>query len=287
YANTKLQPFTYEGRTYDVILGLDKSSQSAMKTLLDLQVRSTNGSLSRLGSFMIPQNQVVPASLKTFQKQASVTLQGVLMPGVGQSQAAEFSRQILADFKARGVSYDLAGETRQSEEEGQRLLITFAIALIGIYCLLTLQLTSHWDPLIVLFGSIPFSVFGALLALLWFGMPLDLFTQVGMLTLVGLISKQGILMVHTANTLSERGVTNIWFAITRASASRLRAIILTSLTMVLGAMPLLFASGPAAESRFELGLVIVAGMLLGSFLTLFLLPSLYLFVHRNRMETRL
>ncbi|HHQ4702517.1 efflux RND transporter permease subunit [Aeromonas hydrophila] len=287
YANTKLQPFTYEGRTYDVILGLDKSSQSAMKTLLDLQVRSTNGSLSRLGSFMTPQNQVVPASLKTFQKQASVTLQGVLMPGVGQSQAAEFSRQILADFKARGVSYDLAGETRQSEEEGQRLLITFAIALIGIYCLLTLQLTSHWDPLIVLFGSIPFSVFGALLALLWFGMPLDLFTQVGMLTLVGLISKQGILMVHTANTLSERGVKNIWFAITRASASRLRAIILTSLTMVLGALPLLFASGPAAESRFELGLVVVAGMLLGSFLTLFLLPSLYLFVHRNRMEPRL
>ncbi|MBS9430163.1 efflux RND transporter permease subunit [Photorhabdus akhurstii] len=281
YANTKLQPFIYEGRTYSVIMALKKTERAAIQSLLDLQVRSIDGNLIRLGSLVTQNPEVGPESLNTFQKQAAVTLQGVLAPGIGQSEATEFARQLLHNLKPQGVSYDLSGETRQSKEEGQRLLVTFAIALVGIYCLLALQLTNYLGPLIVLLGSIPFSVLGALLALSWFDVPLDMFTQVGMLTLVGLISKQGILMVQATDNLHKKGSISIYYATVRASASRLRAIVLTTLTMILGALPLLFASGPAAESRFELGLVIIMGMLVGSCLTLFLLPSLYIFVHKK------
>lgn len=281
YANTKLQPFIYEGRTYNVIMALKKTERAAIQSLLDLQVRSIDGNLIRLGSLVTQNPEVGPESLNTFQKQAAVTLQGVLAPGIGQSEATEFALQLLHNLKSQGVSYDLSGETRQSKEEGQRLLVTFAIALVGIYCLLALQLTNYLGPLIVLLGSIPFSVLGALLALFWFDVPLDMFTQVGMLTLVGLISKQGILMVQATDNLCKKNGISIYYATVRASASRLRAIVLTTLTMILGALPLLFASGPAAESRFELGLVIIMGMLVGSCLTLFLLPSLYIFVHKK------
>ncbi|WNJ94727.1 efflux RND transporter permease subunit [Vibrio ruber] len=287
YANAKLQPFTYQGRTYDVMVSLKGADDSDIRTLMDLRVRSKDGTLVRLGSLLTDELRVVPETLNTFQKQASVTLQGVLMPGVGLSDAAQFSRHLLADFKARGVTSDVSGETRQSEEEGQKLLFTFGIAILGIYCLLALQLTSHWDPLIVLLGSVPFSVLGSLAALKFFGLPLDLFTQIGMLTLVGLISKQGILVVQAANSLHERGLSNIYLVILRASASRLRAIILTTLTMVLGALPLLLATGSAEQSRYELGIVIVTGMVVGSVMTLFILPSLYIFVYKKRINSHI
>lgn len=280
YANTKLQPFSFEGKTYDVVMGVVEQDIPAIDTLLDLKVRASQGDLVRLGSVLTRDTQVVPESINSFQKQASVTLQGVLMPGVEQSQAVDFARAQLAQFKARGVTHDVSGETRQSEEEGRRLLIAFVIAIMAVYCLLAFQLSHHLDPLIVLLGSVPFSVLGALLALYHLEIPLDLFTQVGMLTLVGLISKQGILMVQAANRLHQQG-ENLYRAVTRASASRLRAIILTSVTMILGALPLLIASGPAEQSRFELGIVIVAGMAFGSVMTLYLLPSLYVFVHRR------
>lgn len=245
---------------------------------MDLQVRGKNGDLVRLGSLLTAKMQIVPAALYTFQKQASVTLQGVLMPGVGLSKAVKFAQHQLSGLKAKGVTSDLSRTTRQSEETGKKLLFSFLIAILGVYCLLILQQGSHWDPLIIILGSVPFSTLGALVVLNIYDLPLDLFTQIGILTLIGLISKQGILVVQAANARYKQGVSTPYLAIIRGSSSRLRSIFLTTITMILGALPLLFATGSAEKSRYELGIVIVSGILVGSLMTLFIIPSLYIFV---------
>jgi multidrug efflux pump len=285
-ANIRTQSFVRHGRSHDVVLGLDPADGATMQDLLGLRVRGEGGRAVRLGSLLGGTRGAVPESLNTFQHQASATLQGVPAPGVALSAAAEYARSALAELRPRGVSADLGGETRQSEDEHQRQALALGLALLGIYALLGLQFNNCLDPLLVLLGSVPLALLGALLGLKLRGVPLDLYTQIGLLTLVGLISKQGILMVQAANDLRARGVRSAHLAIIRACASRLRAIVLTSVTMVLGALPLLLASGPAAVSRAELGLVIVSGMVVGPVLVLFLLPSLYVYAHSGRRRAR-
>lgn len=289
FANAKLQPFTYRGRTYDVVMEMDPRAPGGTQTIGDLLVRTRNDALIRLDALTTRDTQVVPATLNSFQRQASVTISGVLAPGVGLSQAVDAVQRIVAEMKPRGVTTDLAGETRKSFEENKRLHWTFALAITGVYFLLVLQFLNFRDPCIVILGSIPLSVLGALLALHELGISLNIYTQIGMLTLAGLISKQGILMVQAANALRSRGARSVYAAIVRASGVRFRAILLTSATMLLGALPLLFATGPASVSRFELGIVIVSGMSAGSILTLYLLPALYVSVaawHREPPATR-
>ena len=286
YANITAQSFVRHGRSYDVVLGLDPTDAAPMQDLLSLQVRGEGGRAVRLGSLLREARGAVPEALNTFQHQASATLQGVPAPGIALSEAAEYARVALGELRPRGVSSDLGGETRQSEDEHRRQAWALALALIGIYALLGLQFNNFRDPLLVLLGSVPLALLGALLGLKLRGVPLDLYTQIGLLTLVGLISKQGILMVQAANDLRARGVHSPQLAIIRACASRLRAIVLTSVTMVLGAIPLLLATGPAAMSRGELGLVIVCGMVVGPLLVLFLLPSLYVVAQMGRWRGR-
>lgn len=285
YANARLQPFTYHGRTYNVVMQLDPKATIGADPLGSINVRTKSGNLVRTSALATKIVGAVPTELNRFQGQASVTISGVLAPGVGLSQAVAYVEALMDDLDARGVTTDLAGETRRSTQENIRLQWTFVLAVLGIYFLLALQFQNYRDPLVVLLGSLPLAAFGALLAMHSLEISLNIFTQIGLLTLCGLICKQGILMVQAANSLRENGMCNLSAAIVRASGSRLRAIVLTSLTLALGAMPLLLAYGPASASRYELGVVLVAGMVLGPLLCLYLLPALYLVLGSKRQAT--
>lgn len=277
YANAQLQPFTYDGRTYKVVMQYDPQLNSYTDRLGGINLRTNSGQLVSLSALTSRSAATVPSELNRFQGQAAVTISGVLKPGVGLSEAADYVQELIDLFEARGVTTDLAGETRRAESENQRFQWTFLMAIMGTYFLLVWQFQSYRDPLIVLFGSVPLSAFGALITMRYLDIPLNIYTQIGLLTLCGLISKQGILVVQAANRQRENGRSqSLGPIIIRASGSRLRAIMLTSLTLVLGALPLLLAEGPASVSRFQLGVVIVSGMMLGPLLCMYLLPALYL-----------
>lgn len=282
YANARLQPFTFHGRTYNVVIEFDPNVSVGANPLDNINVRTKNGILVPLSTLTTRTMDTVPAELNRFQGQASVTISGVPAPNVSLSEAVRFVQSVMQDLDARGVTSDLAGETRRAAQENVRLQWTFVLAILGIYFLLAIQFQNYRDPLVVLLGSLPLSVFGALAAMWWLDVSLNIYTQIGLLTLCGLICKQGILVVQAANSMRMHGVDNLSAAIVRASGSRLRAILLTSLTLALGALPLLLAYGPASVSRYELGVVIVSGMVIGPVLCLYLLPVLYLLLSGRR-----
>lgn len=285
YANARLQPFTFHGRTYNVVLEFNPNADADANPVDAINVRSKDGNLVRLSTITTKAMSSVPSELNRFQGQASVTISGVPLPGVSLSEAVNFTQSIVQDIDARGVTTDLAGETRRAAQENARLQWTFTLAILGIYFLLVLQFQNYRDPLIVLLGSLPLSIFGALVVMRWLDISLNIYTQIGLLTLCGLISKQGILIVQATNALRAQGADNLGAAIVRASGSRLRAILLTSLTLALGALPLLLAHGPASVSRYELGVVIVAGMVIGPILCLYLLPAVYLLIGSIRSRS--
>jgi multidrug efflux pump len=194
-------------------------------------------------------------------------------------QALEFLRGKAETLLPEGYSVGYKGASRQYVQEGQALVVTFFFALLTIYLVLAAQFESFRDPLIMLV-SVPMSVAGALLAMYWLGLSLNIYTQIGLVTLIGLISKHGILMVEFANHLQEQGRDKIE-AIEEAAAIRLRPILMTTAAMVLGVAPLLFAVGPGAVSRFQLGLVIAAGLAVGTLFTLFVVPAFYAYLARR------
>jgi multidrug efflux pump len=218
-------------------------------------------------------NSVVPESINRFQQLNSATISGVYGPSFSQEQVLDFFRKALKDVAPPGYQADYSGVSRQFMQEAGGFLVTLAFAIIIVFLALAAQFNSMRDPLIILV-SVPMALFGAMIFINLGVATLNIYTQVGLVTLMGLISKHGILIVQFANELQAEGHSRLE-AITEAAAIRLRPILMTTAAMVLGVFPLLIATGAGAVSRRDIGIVIAAGMTIGTMFTLFVVPTMY------------
>ena len=277
--------FNLYGRSYQVIPQVPRQYRLTDEWLKRYQVRTSTGTLVPLSSVVSLGQSVQPNALTSFQQLNSATLSGVPFPGRTVGEAIDFLKSTAQQKLPEGFSYDFQGESRQYVQEGSTLVITFIFALIIIYLVLAAQYESFRDPLIILI-ALPTAMFGAMIPLNLGLATINIYTQVGLVTLIGLISKHGILMVDYANQLQvSKGYTRR-HAIEEAAAIRLRPILMTTAAMVVGMVPLLLASGAGAASRYSIGLVIAAGMSIGTLFTLFVTPAVYTYVARDHHGER-
>jgi multidrug efflux pump len=226
----------------------------------------------------------VPQALNRFQQQNAATISGVPFPGVTQGDAIAYMQNLAKRALPQGYSVDYSGPSRQYVQESSALLATLAFALVIIFLALAAQFESFRDPIIILI-SVPMSICGALIfvSLGIGGASLNIYTQVGLVTLIGLISKHGILIVEFANNLQKQGMSKRE-AVEHAAGIRLRPILMTTGAMVLGVVPLLIASGAGAVSRFNMGLVIATGIAIGTLFTLFVVPAMYVLLAEDHSK---
>ncbi|MDP1938549.1 MAG: efflux RND transporter permease subunit [Hylemonella sp.] len=284
--------FALDGRSYKVIPQVQQRSRLNVDQVLDYHIRTADGSSVPLSTVAKIVTKAIPQSLNHFQQLNSATIQGVAFPGVSQAEALETLKELAARTLPQGYSVDYGGASRQYMQETGGFVVTFAFALIIIYLSLAALFESFRDPLIILF-SVPMSIAGALVFLMALstvgvmGATLNIYTQVGLVTLMGLISKHGILIVEVANELQQAGKSRRE-AILEAAAIRLRPILMTTAAMVLGVVPLILATGAGALSRFSMGLVIASGLAVGTLFTLFVVPAVYVMLaadHSKKRET--
>ncbi|VXA57276.1 Uncharacterized transporter HI_0895 [Acinetobacter proteolyticus] len=275
--------FSMLGRAYDVIPQSIKSQRLTPQALTQQFVRTDQGTLIPLSTVVHLNEQVEPNKLTQFNQQNAATFQAIPAPGVSLGQALAFLEQVTAELPT-GFSHDWQADARQYMQEGNTLLFAFLAALVVIYLVLAAQYESLVDPFIILI-TVPLSICGALIPLALGYATVNIYTQIGLVTLIGLISKHGILMVEFANELQLHEGLNKQAAILKAAQIRLRPILMTTAAMVFGLIPLLFATGAGAHSRFGLGLVIVCGMLIGTFFTLFVLPTIYSLLARQHNQS--
>jgi multidrug efflux pump len=270
--------FYLDGRSYQVIPQIKHDERLSEEQLLYYYVRTQNGSLIPLSTIASLKTKVVPESINHFQQLNAATLSGVVFPWITLGQALDALKTIAKEHLPSGYSIDYGGESRQYEQEGNALLLTFFFAIIIIFLSLAALFESFRDPVIVLI-SVPMSICGAMIfiSLGVGGASLNIYTQVGLVTLIGLISKHGILIVQFANDLQQEGKKKRE-AIEMAANIRLRPILMTTGAMVLGVIPLITASGAGAVSRYNIGLVIASGISIGTLFTLFVVPAMYMFL---------
>lgn len=274
-----LNRFGMDGRAYDVIPQSLREQRLTPQALARQFVRTQDNTLVPLSTVVSVAVKVEPNKLTQFNQQNAATLQAIPAPGVSMGEAVAFLERQANALPAE-FSHDWQGDSRQYTQEGSALAFAFLAALVIIYLVLAAQYESLKDPLIILI-TVPLSICGALLPLALGYATMNIYTQVGLVTLIGLISKHGILMVEFANELQmHQGLTRR-AAILQAAQIRLRPVLMTTGAMVFGLIPLLFTSGAGAASRFGLGLVIVSGMLVGTLFTLFVLPTVYTLLARD------
>ncbi len=269
--------FSMSGRSYKVIPQVQQRFRLNPQQLLDYYIRTADGSLVPLSTIASVSTKTVPEALNHFQQLNSATIQGVTMPGVAQGSALQYLQDLAARTLPEGYTVDYAGLSRQYIQENGGFIITISFAVIMIFLVLAALFESFRDPCIILV-SVPMSIAGALIfvALGFGGMSLNIYTKVGLVTLIGLISKHGILIVQFANHLQEEQGLSKREAIEQAAGIRLRPILMTTAAMVLGVVPLIIASGAGAVSRFQMGVVIASGLSIGTLFTLFVVPAVYL-----------
>jgi multidrug efflux pump len=266
--------FNLNGRSYEVIPQVPRADRLTPDRLTQYYVKAANGGQIPLSTVVSIENGVDPNALTKYNQLNSATFSAVPMPGVTQGRAVAFLEEQAREHLPAGFSHAFLSESRQYVTEGNQLTVTFFFALIVIFLVLAAQFESLRDPLVILV-SVPMSICGALIPLFLGVTTLNIYTQIGLVTLIGLISKHGILMVEFANEAQVREGLDRRGAIERAARVRLRPILMTTAAMVVGLVPLLIAAGAGAASRFSIGLVIVAGMLIGTAFTLFVLPAVY------------
>jgi multidrug efflux pump len=275
--------FSIQGRSYKVIPQVQRTSRLQPDQLEDMYVTGRDGKLVPLSTFATLRTTTEPRELKRFQQLNSVTIQGVAM--VPLDTALKFLEGESKKILPKGFGYDYAGESRQLRTEGGKFFGLFALSAILIYLVLAAQFESFRDPFIILIGSVPLAIAGALtFAFLGFT-SLNIYSQVGLITLVGLVSKNGILIVEFANHLQEQGRDKL-HAVIEAAGTRLRPILMTTAATVVGHLPLVFARGPGAGARNSIGIMLVSGMIIGTAFTLFVVPSIYMLVARRHVAER-
>ena len=244
-------------------------------------MRGGDGELIPLGSFVSLAHEIEPTQRAQFQQLNSVTISGLMAPGVSLGDAMAFLEQTAAATFPQNIGYDYMGESRQLEQQGNALLYTFFMSLLVIYLVLAAQYESWRDPLIILV-SVPMSIAGAMVFIYLGFASINLYTQIGLITLIGLIAKNGILIVDFANRLQVTEGLAKREAVARATATRYRPILMTTVAMLMAMVPLLLATGPGSVSRSQMGLVIFTGLGLGTLFTLFVVPAVYVLLAKDR-----
>lgn len=272
--------FSLQGRSYEVIPQVSRSFRGDHRQLDEYYVRAASGDLVPLSGLVSYETVIQPTNRRQFQQLNSVTISGVMVPGVTLGEAMQFM-ETEATALPREFSFDYIGESRQLKQQGSALILTFFLSLLVIYLVLAAQFESWRDPLIILI-SVPMSIAGAMIFITLGFASLNLYTQVGLITLIGLIAKNGILIVDFANRMQEERHLSKLDAVLEAASVRLRPILMTTLAMLMAMVPLLIASGPGAESRFQIGLVIATGLGIGTLFTLFVVPAFYLMLAKDR-----
>jgi multidrug efflux pump len=278
--------FNLEGRSYQVIPQVPRELRLSPESLGKYYVPTNSGRQVPLSTVVSIETMTNPNALTHFNQLNSATFQAVPMPGVTVGKAVEFLENQAKQLPT-GFTHDYLADSRQYVQEGNQLTVTFIFALIIIYLVLAAQFESLRDPLVILI-SVPMAISGALIPLFFGLATINIYTQVGLVTLIGLISKHGILMVEFANELQLKEGLDRRSAIEMAARVRLRPILMTTAAMVAGLLPLLTASGAGAASRFSIGIVVVAGMSIGTLFTLFVLPAVYTAIatdHRAAAES--
>jgi multidrug efflux pump len=275
--------FNLQGRSYEVIPQLDRRYRLSYEQLGKIYIRTASNTMVPLSTVVTPKFKTQPNAVSHFQQLNSATIQGVMMPGTTLGQGIKFLQNEANQILPKGFTYDYAGQSRQFVNEGTALVFAFFLAIIVMFLVLSAQYESFRDPLIVLI-SVPMSICGALIPLNLGAASINIYTQVGLITLIGLISKHGILIVDFANQLQRDKNLSRREAVEEAASIRLRPILMTTAAMVFGVFPLLIASGAGAVSRFDIGLVISTGLLIGTAFTLFVVPTMYSYLaadHRH------
>ncbi|HHS48872.1 MAG TPA: multidrug efflux protein, partial [Desulfurella acetivorans] len=271
--------FSMQGYSYKVIPQVLDKYRFDQNNLKNYYIAASNGQLVPLSSIVTIKTSTVPEALNRFNQQNSATISATMKPGVTLGQALNYLENLSKKIFPQGYTYNFSGQSRQFVQESSSMLITFIFALVIIYLVLAALFESFIDPLIILI-SVPMSITGALIFLSLDFATVNIYTQVGLLTLIGLISKHGILIVKFANDLQNQGIPKRE-AIEQAAQIRLRPILMTTAAMVFGVVPLLLATGAGAISRFNIGLVIASGLGIGTFLTIFIVPAVYLLIGKN------
>ena len=274
--------FSIQGRSYKVIPQVKRAERLTADQLEHIYVKGSNDKLVPLSTFATLKTTTQPRSLNKFQQLNAVRIQGVIPPPVPLDKALTFLEDE-AKKLPQGYTVDYAGESRQLRVEGSKFLPTFALSGILIYLVLAAQFESFRDPFIILAGSVPLAIAGALMFSFLGFTSLNIYSQVGLITLVGLIAKNGILIVQFANHLQEEGRSKL-NAVTEAASTRLRPILMTTAATVFGHLPLVFASGPGAGARNSIGIMLVSGMIIGTAFTLFVVPSIYMLVAKRHVR---
>ena len=273
--------FSIQGRSYKVIPQLERAERLTPDQLSKVYITGSGDKLVPLSTFATLKSTVEPRELKKFQQLNAVRIQGVIPPPVPLDTALSFLENEAKKMLPPGFKIDYAGESRQLRSEGGSFLGIFLLSAILIYLVLAAQFESFRDPLIVLAGSVPLAVSGALLFSFLGFTTLNIYSQVGLITLVGLVSKNGILIVQFANHLQETGKDKL-NAVIEAAGTRLRPILMTTAATVVGHFPLVIATGPGAGARNSIGTMLVTGMVIGTVFTLFVVPSIYMLLARKR-----
>ena len=272
--------FSIQGQSYKVIPQVKRVERLTPEQLNEIYVKGSNDQLVPLSTFASIKTTTEPRQLNKFQQLNAVRIQGVIPPPVPLDQALRFLETEAKKILPQGFTIDYAGESRQLRVEGSKFLGTFLLSAILIYLVLAAQFESFRDPFIVLAGSVPLAISGALLFSFLGFTSLNIYSQVGLITLVGLVSKNGILIVEFANHLQEQGHDKL-AAVIEAATTRLRPILMTTAATVVGHFPLVLAKGPGAGARNSIGIMLVSGMIIGSVFTLFVVPSIYMLVARR------
>jgi multidrug efflux pump len=273
YAGSRYGYFTMDGRQYWVQGLVEEDQRREPADLLNLRVRSSNGDLVRLDNLVDLVEDSGPAELFRFNRLSSATISASLAQGYTVGDGIAMMRTVADGVLDERFSTDLSGPSRDFEESVDSLNFIFMMALVFIYLVLAAQFESFRDPLIILL-TVPLALFGALLALWYFGETLNIFSKIAMIMLIGLVTKNGILIVEFANQRQQQGLS-VMEAIIDASVARFRPILMTSCSTLLGIMPLALSFGAGAESRVSMGVAIIGGLVVGTLLSLFVVPAIY------------
>lgn len=277
--------FNFYDRSYKVIPQIGDKDRATLDPLLDLKIKTPSGQLVPVSTFTHIETSTAPRTLNRFQQRNAVRVFGGVKPGITKEEGLRVLEEAAAAATGPRVTLDYAGESRQIRHEGSALTVTLGFAVVLIYLVLAAQFQSFRDPLIVLLGSVPLAISGALVFSFLDLTTINIYSQVGLITLVGLIAKNGILIVEFANTLQERGLPKL-AALREAALTRLRPVLMTSAATVFGHLPLVLVSGPGAAARNSIGMVLVTGMTVGTLFTLFVVPVFYSLIAAQREPQR-
>jgi multidrug efflux pump len=266
--------FNYYDRSYKVIPQIGEKDRATLGPLLDLKIKTPSGELVPVSAFTRIETHPAPRTLNRFGQRNAVRVYGGVKPGITKDEGLKVLESAAATSAPPGMTVDYAGESRQIRREGSSLMVTLGFAVILIYLVLAAQFQSFRDPLIVLLGSVPLAISGALVFSFLDLTTINIYSQVGLITLVGLIAKNGILIVEFANRLQERGLEKL-AALREASLTRLRPVLMTTAATIFGHFPLVLARGPGSAARNSIGTILVAGMAVGTVFTLFVVPVFY------------